>query len=85
MRPFVTAGVHFSDFVLPGVAAMQGSSVKAGFNYGAGLKLRISTLFSVRFDLREYETGKPNWNDLLYHQSGLLHQTEASAGFGFFF
>jgi hypothetical protein len=85
MRPFATAGVHFSDFVLPGMAAVQGSSVKAGFNYGVGLKLRLSTLFSVRFDLREYETGKPNWNDLLFHQSGLLHQMEASAGFGFFF
>jgi outer membrane protein W len=85
IRPFVTAGVHFSDFVLPGSAAVQGSSVRAGFNYGTGLKLRISTLFSVRFDLREYETGKPNWKGLLFHRSGLLHQTEASAGFGFFF
>ena len=85
MRPFVTAGVHFSDFVLPGAAAVQGSTVKAGFNYGAGLKLRVSTLFSVRFELREYETGKPDWKDLLFHQGGLLHQTEASAGFGFIF
>ena len=85
MRPFATGGLHFSDFVLPGIGAVQGSSVKAGFNYGAGLKLRVSTLFSVRFDLREYETGKPNWNGLLLRQNGLLHQTEASAGFGFFF
>ena len=85
VRPFVTGGVHFSDFVLPGVGAVQGSSVKAGFNYGAGLKLPVSTLFSVRFDLREFETRKPNWNNLLFRQNGLLHQTEASAGFGFFF
>lgn len=85
VRPFVTGGVHISDFPLPGSAAVQRSSVKFGFNYGAGVKVRVSTLFSVRFDLREYETGKPGWNGLMFNQSGLLHQTEASAGFGIFF
>jgi opacity protein-like surface antigen len=85
IRPFVTGGAHFSDFVLPGKATSQGSSVKAGFNYGIGVKVRLSTLFAFRLDVRQYETGKPNWSDLLVNQSGLLHQTEASAGLGIFF
>jgi hypothetical protein len=71
MRPFVTGGVHFNDFVLPGSAALQGSSVKAGFNGGAGVKVKISTLFALRFDVRQYETGKPNWG-VLANQHGLL-------------
>jgi hypothetical protein len=85
IRPFVTGGAHFSDFVLPGKATSQGSSVKAGFNYGVGVKVRISTLFAFRLDLRQYETGKPNWSDILFKQNGLLHQTEASAGLGIYF
>jgi hypothetical protein len=85
IRPFLTGGVHFSDFVLPGTATPQGSSVKAGFNYGVGVKVRISTLFGLRLDFRQYETGKPSWGGLLVNQSGLLHQTEASAGFGIYF
>jgi hypothetical protein len=84
MRPFVTGGVHFSDFVLPGSAALQGSSVKAGFNGGAGVKVKISTLFALRFDVRQYETGKPKWG-VLTNQHGLLHQTEASASLGIYF
>ena len=85
IRPFVTAGAHFSDYVLPGKATSQGSSVKAGFNYGVGVKVRLSTLFGIRLDLRQYGTGKPNWSDLLVNQSGLLQQTEASAGLGIAF
>jgi opacity protein-like surface antigen len=85
IRPFVTGGAHFSDFVLPGKATTQGSSVKAGFNYGVGVKVGLSTLFAFRLDLRQYETGKPSWGGLLVNQSGLLHQTEASAGLGIYF
>jgi Outer membrane protein beta-barrel domain len=79
-RPFATVGVHFSDFALP-----EGSSVKFGVNYGGGIKFRISPLFGVRIDIRGYDTGKPNGNGLLVKQSGILHQTEASVGFGFYF
>lgn len=84
-RPFVTVGVHFSDFVLPSSASTQGSSFKFGLNYGGGIKFRISSLFAVRFDIRGYDTGKPNWNGILIKQSGLLQQTEASIGFGVYF
>jgi hypothetical protein len=84
VRPFFTAGVHVSDFVLPGSGGPQGSSVKFGGNVGAGLKVRLSPLFNFRMDVREYLTGKPSWSELkVTHQGlGLLSQTELSAGFG---
>jgi hypothetical protein len=85
VRLFVTGGVQISDSVLPGSAALTRTSVKPGFNVGAGVKVRISTLFALRFDLRQYETGKPNWGGVLVNQRGLLSQTEASAGFGIYF
>jgi opacity protein-like surface antigen len=84
-RPFATVGVHFSDFVLPSSAVSQGGSLKFGVNYGGGIKFQISPLFGVRIDIRGYDTGKPNWNGLLVKQSGILHQTEASVGFGIYF
>jgi opacity protein-like surface antigen len=85
VRPFVTGGVHISDSVLPGSAALTRTSIKPGFNVGVGVKVRISTLFALRFDVRQYETGKPNWGGVLVSQGGLLHQTEASAGVGIYF
>lgn len=84
-RPFVTGGFQLSDFVLPGSGGPQGSSVKPGGNVGAGVKVRISPLFALRLDLREYIMGKPKWGDLLVNQRGLLYQTEISAGFGWNF
>jgi opacity protein-like surface antigen len=84
-RPFATVGVHLSDFVLPPSAVRQGSSVRFGVNYGGGIKFKISTLFGVRIDIRGYDTGKPNWKGVLVRQSGILHQTEASVGFGIYF
>jgi hypothetical protein len=85
VRTFVTGGVHINDSVLPGSAAFTRTSIKPGFNVGAGVKVRISTLFALRFDLRQYETAKPNWGGVLANQGSLLHQTEASAGFGIYF
>lgn len=85
VRPFVTAGFHVNDYVLPPSATPQGSSVKPGFNVGAGVKMRISPMFAVRFDVRQYETGKPNWGGILSNQGSLLHQTEVSGGFGIYF
>jgi opacity protein-like surface antigen len=86
IRPFGTGGVHFSNFVPPGASATSGGgSTKFGFNYGAGVKVKISSLFGIRFDLRQYQTGKPDFGGLLNNQSGLLRQTEVSAGFGLLF
>ena len=47
-----------------------------------GVKVRISPLFALRLDLREYLTGKPSWSQLAVKQNGLLSQTELSAGVG---
>jgi len=85
VRPFFTVGVHFSDFDLPSTASPGGSSLKWGLNYGGGFKYRISSLFGLRFDVRGYDTRKPNWGGALSNQSGLLQQTEASVGFGVYF
>jgi opacity protein-like surface antigen len=83
VRPFVAGGGQFSTFVPPGASVTYGQgTTKYGFNYGAGLKVRLTSMFAVRFDVRDYETGKPF--DLI-NRSGLLHQIEASAGIGIFF
>ena len=86
LRPLATVGVHFNDFVLPGgYSGTQDTDTKWGFNYGVGLKWRISPLMAVRSDLRAYESGRPNWGGTLVNQGGLLHQIEASAGVGIYF
>jgi hypothetical protein len=86
IRPFVTVGIHVNNFRLPLTAATGPSgSARFGFNYGAGLKVRLSPLFGLRGDLRGYETGKPDWGGLLVNQGGLIHQMEASAGVGIYF
>jgi opacity protein-like surface antigen len=80
VRPFAAGGGHFSSFQFPGYSVTQGGgSTKFGFNYGGGLKVRAGEKFIVRFDLRQYQTGKPFDFPM---QSGLLRQTEISAGFG---
>jgi opacity protein-like surface antigen len=80
IRPFVTAGVHFDDFVPPGAAINYGSSNKFGLNFGAGVKFHIKGMFAGRVDAREYMTGKPAFG--LFDVQGLLWQTELSAGVG---
>ncbi len=79
VRPFVTGGGHFSNFVPPGASVTEGSgNTKFGFNYGGGIKVRITPTLGIRFDLREYVTGKPFD---LPNVSGMLRQMEISAGF----
>ncbi len=87
IRPFVTVGLHLNDYVLPYTATNRdnGESFRPGFNYGGGMKFRLSQMFGWRFDVRAYDAMKPNWSGLLYKQGGLLQQFEVSAGFGFFF
>jgi opacity protein-like surface antigen len=85
IRPFGTAGVQFENFVPPGAsAASGGGNTKYGFNFGGGVKMRITSMFAVRADVREYMSGKPFGADFL-HQSGWFRQTEVTAGFGVYF
>jgi hypothetical protein len=80
VRPFVAGGGHFSNFTPPGSSAQYGGGVnKPGFNYGGGVKFRVSEMFGVRFDFRQYLTGRPF--DLPNAPSGLLKQNEISMGF----
>jgi len=87
VRPFFTAGFHVNDYVLPYSAPNRdfADSWRPGFNYGGGMKFKLSPLFGWRFDIRCYDTGKPNWSSLFYKQGGLLQQFEATAGIGLYF
>ncbi len=77
VRPFATVGGHFSNFVPPGASVTSGQGTnKMGFNYGGGIKLKVTDLFGFRVDFRQYQTGKPF--DL--GGTGLLRQNEISAG-----
>jgi len=81
IRPFATGGVHFSSFVPPGASVYYGNQVtKFGLNYGGGLKLKITDVIGLRFDVREYNTGKPF---KLTGTSGRLNQLEVSVGAAF--
>jgi opacity protein-like surface antigen len=81
VRPFVAGGAHFSNFVPPGTSVTQGGgSTKFGLNYGGGIKARISPILAIRFDVRQYLTGKPFD---LPGASGGLRQLEVSAGLSF--
>ena len=83
IRPFAAGGAHFSTFVPPGGSILQGSGLtKFGYNYGAGIKAKVSDSFLIRVDLRDYTTGKPDFG---ISPSGLLHQLVISAGLGFTF
>ena len=84
VRPFGTGGVQFANYVPPGASASYGQgSTKFGVNYGGGVKVRMTDTLALRFDLRRYETPKPDFG--LLKRDGWLHQTEVSAGVGFVF
>jgi len=83
IRPFATAGVGASTFFPEGTSALRGGgTTKFGFNYGAGVKVKLSDRFGVRFDVRDHVTGKPF--DLI-DNDGALHNVEYSAGFSLLF
>lgn len=80
IRPFATGGVGFFNYVPPGSSAVSGGgSTKFGIDYGGGVKVKITSLFAIRADVRQYTSPKP-FN--LPLASGWLRMTEISAGFG---
>ena len=80
IRPFFAGGVNFSNFVPPGQSAQYGQgSTKYGINYGVGTKFKIAGPWQVRFDVRQFNTGKP----FGLGGSGRLLQNEISAGVSF--
>jgi len=81
IRPFATAGVGFANYVPPGASATSGGGDnKFGFNYGGGVKVKVTSLFGLRLDVRQYTTPKPF--NLPYLKEGWIRQNEISAGFG---
>jgi hypothetical protein len=83
IRPMATIGVHVNGFVMPSSSSIRQNDTEWGFNYGVGLKWRLTPLLSVRWDVRAYESRKPNWDKMLFNGGGgLQHQLEASAGVG---
>src|SRR4051794_16186216 len=60
IRPFVAGGGQFSTFVPPGASATYGTgTTKYGGNFGAGVKVKLNSMFAIRVDARDYVTTKP--------------------------
>ena len=87
IRPFAAAGGNFTTFTFPGVALLQGTGNginKIGFNFGGGVKVRLSSKFLVRFDYREFFCGTPRYyGSTQINQNSLFRQQAISAGFSF--
>jgi len=84
VRPFITGGGHFSNFVPPGASATYGQgSNKFGVNYGGGVKVRIKENWLFRADVRQLLQGKPFGNDIPNHTGGTLKLNQFSVGFAF--
>jgi hypothetical protein len=83
IRPFAAGGVHFASFFPPGADAYYGNQItKFGINYGGGIKVKVSTLLGIRFDVRQYNTGHPFE---FPNRSGRLRQTVFTGGVGIMF
>jgi outer membrane protein with beta-barrel domain len=84
IRPFVTAGFGFDNFVPPGGQSYSGET-KIAANFGGGVKAHIGEVHGmkvgVRVDLREYISPHPNFGIATGGNAGLW-QTEISAGIG---
>ena len=84
VRPFVTGGVGVSVFNPPGVSSLSGAGANEfGYNYGGGLKFKLSDKFGFRIDVRDYNVGKPFQSS--FDGSGRLKMTEYSGTFSLLF
>jgi hypothetical protein len=72
-------GCEAADCTEAGQPPATGGNNKFGLNYGVGMKVHFTPKLSLRFDVRQYVNSKP-FN--LRLASGLLFETEVSAGFG---
>jgi hypothetical protein len=85
VRPFAAGGGGFTTFYPPGTSVFSGNGfTKVNYNYGGGVKFRLSPIYGLRFDVRDYVSGKP-FGDFFPNVQGMLHNVEASAGFAILF
>jgi len=85
IRPFACAGGGFSSFFPPGTSAFSGNGfTKFSYNYGGGVKVKLSPIYGIRFDVRDYVSGKP-FGDFFPNVKGQLHNIEVSAGIAILF
>lgn len=86
VRPFACGGAQFNSFFPPGASIYYGNQVtKFGFNYGGGIKAIVSGPWGVRFDIRQYASGKPDLFQTIEGPEGWMRQTEVTAGISFNF
>jgi hypothetical protein len=87
-RPFITGGIHATQYPQPNVAEWPtGNSRNWGFNYGGGLKINLFRHAMARLDVRQYLNGKPydlSFEDLT-RTGGRLKHFEATVGLGITF
>jgi outer membrane protein with beta-barrel domain len=83
VRPFATGGVQFTSFYPPGASVYGGSVTKFGVNYGFGLKLKLTSIWGIRGDFRQYAMPRPDFG--FANKSGWMRQTEMTGGFMFMF
>lgn len=83
VRPFACGGVQFTSFYPPGASVYGGSVTKFGFNYGAGIKVKLTSIWGLRADFRQYAMPRPDFG--FQNNSGWLRQTEITGGVMFMF
>jgi hypothetical protein len=83
IRPFGTGGIGFASFFPPGASVYYGNQItKFGFNYGGGIKARVSSIIGIRFDVRQYNLSHPFE---FPGRSGRLLQTAYTGGVSLLF
>lgn len=83
VRPFACGGVQFTSFYPPGASVYGGSVTKFGINYGAGIKVKLTPIWGIRADVRQYAMPRPDFG--FANNSGWMRQTEITGGFAFLF
>ena len=83
VRPFACGGLQFTSFYPPGASVYGGSVTKFGINYGAGIKVKLTSVWGIRGDFRQYAMPRPNFG--FANNSGWMRQSEITGGFMFMF
>jgi hypothetical protein len=83
VRPFACGGVQFTSFYPPGASVYGGSVTKFGVNYGGGIKVKLTSIWGIRADFRQYAMPRPDFG--FQNNSGWMRQNEFTGGFMFMF